>query len=82
MLVTISDMVLNFAKGTSASLFNDIQSSAMSACIVPDYPVLMTIPREPWFEVFETLTGQTISDRSFGIYYYGMLYENTSDAYV
>ncbi|KAL4773751.1 acid protease [Aspergillus nidulans var. acristatus] len=81
MLVTISDMVLNFANGTSASLFNDIQSSAMSACIVPDYPVLMTIPREPWFEVFETLTGQTISDRSFGIYYYGMLYENTSDAY-
>lgn len=82
MLVTISDLVLNFANGTNTSLFKGVQSSAMSACIVPDYPVLMTIPREPWFEMFEMSTGHFIKDRSFGLYYYGMLYEDKSDAYV
>lgn len=81
MLVTISDLVLNFANGTTYSLFNSIQSSAMSACIVPDYPVLMTMPRDPWFKKFETATGHSIDSRSFGIYYYGMIYENSSYAY-
>jgi hypothetical protein len=43
MLVTISDIVLHFANGTDASLFGGVQSSAITACIVPSYPVLMTI---------------------------------------
>jgi hypothetical protein len=82
MIVTISDLALNFANGTSASLFDGMRSSAISACIVPDYPVLMTLPREPYFERFEQFTGHTLSQRSFGIYYYGMLYPDSSALYV
>ncbi|RAO64782.1 uncharacterized protein BHQ10_000794 [Talaromyces amestolkiae] len=81
MLVVITDMVLNFANGTDASLFGGAESSAMSACIVPDYPVLLTLPLDPYFSAFQDLTGTLITDRSFGIYYYGMLYSNTSIAY-
>ncbi|KUL91883.1 hypothetical protein ZTR_01061 [Talaromyces verruculosus] len=81
MLVVITDMVLNFANGTDASLFGGAESSAMSACIVPDYPVLLTLPLDPYFLAFQDLTGTLITDRSFGVYYYGMLYSNTSIAY-
>ncbi|KAJ9217645.1 hypothetical protein DTO166G4_827 [Paecilomyces variotii] len=81
MFVTVTDMILNFANGSSASLFDGFQSSAMSACIVPDYPVLMTLPFEPYFEKFQMFTNQLIQERSYGIYYYGMLYSDVSDMY-
>ncbi|EED14742.1 aspartic-type endopeptidase, putative [Talaromyces stipitatus ATCC 10500] len=81
MLVTITDMVLNFANGTDASLFGGVESAAMTACIVPDYPVLLTLPYSPYFSTFQTFTGTAITARSFGIYYYGMLYSNASIAY-
>ncbi len=75
MLVTIIDIVLNFPNGTDASLFDGAQSSAMAACIVPDYPVLMTMPLDPYFSSFETLTNTSFTDRSLGLNYYGMLYD-------
>lgn len=74
MVVTITNIVLNFANGTDASLFDGIQSSAIAACIVPDYPVLMTMPLDPYFSSFQTLTNASITDRSFGVYFYGMIY--------
>jgi hypothetical protein len=74
MLVTITDIILNFPNGTDASLFDGVQSEAMPACIVPSYPVLMTVPLDPYFSTFESLTNASITDRSFGVYYYGMLY--------
>ena len=82
MLVTVSDLVLGFPNGTSVSLFDGLRSSAMSVCIVPDYPVLMTLPRDPYFNKFEDLTGTRMISRSFGVYYYGMIYDHASDAYV
>ncbi|KAF7897927.1 uncharacterized protein EAF01_008893 [Botrytis porri] len=74
MLVTITNMVLNFPNGTDASIFGGIESDAIQACIEPSYPVLLTIPTDPYFLNFEEITNQTISDRSFGMYYYGLLY--------
>ncbi|KAI9650390.1 hypothetical protein NHQ30_000404 [Ciborinia camelliae] len=79
MLVTITDMKLNFPNGTDASIFDGSESSAIRACIEPSYPVLLTVPTDPFFENFEALTGSNISDRSFGIYYYGMIYGAGSD---
>ena len=81
MLVTITDLELNFPNGTTASLFDGMQSSAILACIVPDYPVLMTLPRDPYFERFESLTNESFTDRGFGVYYYGMLYPNSASMY-
>ncbi|KAE8141234.1 aspartic peptidase domain-containing protein [Aspergillus pseudotamarii] len=81
MLVTITDLELNFPNGTTASLFDGMQSSAILACIVPDYPVLMTLPRDPYFERFESLTNESFSYRGFGVYYYGMLYPNPDSIY-
>ncbi|KAF9888039.1 hypothetical protein FE257_009303 [Aspergillus nanangensis] len=81
MLVTISDMVLNHVNGTDASLFNGLRSAAISACIVPDYPILMTIPRDPYFDRFEKWNNVYLPKRSFGVYYYGMIYMGSSPAY-
>lgn len=55
-------------------MFGSVQSTAIAACIVPSYPVLMTIPTDPYFDNFEVLTSESISGRSFGLYYHGMLY--------
>ncbi|KAH1921514.1 hypothetical protein KXV48_006142 [Aspergillus fumigatus] len=76
MLVTITDISLDWNNGTTRSLYDGSQSAAMSACIVPDYPVLMTIPYDPYFKRFSDITGDSILSygRSFGINYYGMLY--------
>lgn len=82
MLVTITDLVLHFVNGKKASLFDGSRASAMAACIVPDYPVLMTLPLDPYFNKFQRLTDQRISSRSFGVNYYGMLYDDPDQAYV
>ncbi|RHZ48577.1 putative aspartic-type endopeptidase [Aspergillus thermomutatus] len=83
MLVTITDISLNWSNGTTTSLYDGTQSTAMSACIVPDYPVLMTIPYEPYFKRFSSVTGDNIFSfgRSFGINYYGMLYPSGESPY-
>lgn len=75
LLVTITDMILNFPNGTDTSLFGAVEkSTVLAACIVPTYPVLMTIPTTPYFNNFETFTNENLPGRSFGLYYYGMLY--------
>jgi hypothetical protein len=82
MIVSITDLVLNFPNGTNYSLMGGIAANAISACLVPDYPVLMTLPLDPYFYDFQSATSEDISDRSFGLYYYGMLYEAGEATYV
>ncbi|KAE8152930.1 aspartic peptidase domain-containing protein [Aspergillus avenaceus] len=82
MLVTITDLQLNFPNGTNASLLDGLQSSAILACITPDFPTLMTLPLEPYFKRFQRLTKETINDRAFGISYYGMLYSAAASVYL
>jgi len=81
MVVTISDITLNLANGSSASLFGGVNSAAVTACIDPDYPTLMAIPYDPYFTNFETITDTFITDRAFGINYYGMLYDEDTKPY-
>ncbi|KAF1356139.1 hypothetical protein BDV97DRAFT_341126 [Delphinella strobiligena] len=45
MQVTIDDLELTYPNGTTASLFKGSISAALLACIVPDFPVMMTLPR-------------------------------------
>lgn len=81
LVVTITDIVLNFSNGTDASIFPASASAALQACIVPDYPVLMTLPLDPFFGNFQLLTGTNITDRSFGINFFGMRYSAGSRPY-
>lgn len=77
MLVSITDIVVNFPNGTDKSLMKDgpEPAKAMPACILPDYPTLLTIPFDPYFQNFADITDGFTQDRSFGLYYFGMLYD-------
>ncbi|KAK3686231.1 aspartic peptidase domain-containing protein [Podospora appendiculata] len=80
MLVTITDLVLNFPNGTNASLFPSARSTSISACIVPDYPVLMTMPFNPFFSNFINHTNATFGGgRSFGLNFFSVRYDDSKD---
>ncbi|CAK7236425.1 hypothetical protein SBRCBS47491_009632 [Sporothrix bragantina] len=74
MVLSITDLVLNFSNGTNASLFPGTASTALQACITPDYPVLMTLPYDPYFKAIETLTNATIEQRSTGLVFFANRY--------
>lgn len=79
MLVTISDIELSYPNGTSSSIFGESASAALSACIMPDYPVLMTLLLSPYYETFESIAGLTeygVDNHSYGINFYGQTYPN------
>lgn len=75
LMVTIGDIILNFPNGSTASLLQSSKDS-IAACIVPDYPVLMTMPLDPYFQAFQNLTGTSLADRTLGLAYYSMLYRD------
>lgn len=81
-LVTVTDITVDFANGTKANLFDGILSSAMSACVVLDYPALMTLPYNPYFIRFQKLTTTGSTSRTYGIQYYNILLPYPSRAYV
>ncbi|EPE04026.1 aspartic-type endopeptidase [Ophiostoma piceae UAMH 11346] len=79
LLVTVSDIVLNFANGTDASIFSASKAPAFLACLTPGLSTLMRLPLEPYFDNMMTLTKNDplkIS-RSLGVYYWNMRYEST-----
>lgn len=80
LLITIDNMIFNFPNGTSASLF-PTDSHSMSACIIPDYPVLMTIASDPYLVKFQDLTQTELSDRSNGMSYYSLNYDDGDEPY-
>ncbi|KAI1139320.1 acid protease [Hypoxylon sp. FL0543] len=82
MIVTITDMVLNFPNGTDVSIFPKSLSTALVACIVPDYPVLMTLPSDPFVDNFFELTGAAVDhERSFGINFFALRYSSDEQRY-
>ncbi|KAI0835924.1 acid protease [Hypoxylon sp. FL0890] len=82
MMVTITDMVLNFPNGTDVSIFPESLSTALAACIVPDFPVLMTIPSDPFVNNFFELTDAAGDhERSFGINFYALRYSSDEKRY-
>ncbi|KAL5449777.1 hypothetical protein PMIN05_001190 [Paraphaeosphaeria minitans] len=77
MLVTISDILLNWPNGTDMSIFMGSQSMAIQACISPSFAGLMSLPLS-YYNSFWSLAGGTPPDnkseaRSFGINYFTML---------
>lgn len=81
MVLSITDLTLNFANGTDSSIFPASASTALQVCLEPDYPALMTIPLDPYFQNFETLTNVTLSSRSLGIIYFANRYSPGDDRY-
>ncbi|KAK5138161.1 hypothetical protein LTR08_004856 [Meristemomyces frigidus] len=73
MSVTITGLVLDFPNGTS---FNILQAGTTVACLVPDYPYLMTLP----LDVLHTFnsasnTVDSGSGGGNGLQFSGMLYD-------
>lgn len=75
LLVTLSDILVNMVEGTSLSVFGDDSQTLLAACIDPGYPSLTTIPLDPYFESFQTITNATITGRSEGLEWYNMRYD-------
>ena len=77
LVVTITNIELNFANGSDASIFPASSSAAITACLTPALSTLMWIPFDPYFNKFMNLTNNNIFDmgRSVGIYYWNMRYE-------
>ncbi|KAK8139053.1 hypothetical protein PG984_002433 [Apiospora sp. TS-2023a] len=83
LVVTVSDMILNFPNGTNVSIFPQSRSTALAACIIPDYPTLLTLPFKPYVENFQALTGMNNDlERSFGLNYYSIRYTRGNVPYV
>lgn len=76
LVVSVTDLILNFENGTSASLFPESQSDAISTCIDPQQAVGVQIPLDPYFNNWMTYTDNSIysMNRSFGLYWYNMRY--------
>lgn len=81
MLVTINDIVLHFPNGTDASIVAKTSNGSFPACIVPDFPVLMTLATNPYFSLFQEYTKTSISERSSGQQYYSVLYNDGDEPY-
>lgn len=83
LVVTVSDMILNFPNGTNVSIFPQSRSTALAACIIPDYPTLLTLPFKPYVENFQALTGMNNDlERSLGLNYYSIRYTRGNVPYV
>jgi hypothetical protein len=81
MVVTISDILLNWPNGTDTSIFMGSQSAAIQACISPSFAGLMSLPLS-YYNKFWSLAGGTSPGdqpyaRSFGINYFTMLFDPT-----
>ncbi|RYP07315.1 hypothetical protein DL765_009192 [Monosporascus sp. GIB2] len=81
MLVVIDDVVLNFPNGTDTSIVARTSSGPFDACIIPDYPVMMTIAYDPYMLRFMEHTNTSISQRSYGVSYYSLLYDDGDEPY-
>lgn len=81
LVVTISDIVLNFKDGSSQSLLPPSAGYAVRACLSPDAPV-MTLSQDIFnnFLVSSEYSGND-PDRSHGINFWGMVVKS-EDAYV
>ncbi|KAH0365833.1 hypothetical protein KCU65_g5806, partial [Aureobasidium melanogenum] len=80
MVVFIADLSLSFPNGTTANLFQSAASS-LKACIEPDYPVLITLPRNPYYNDLQLAADipDLPQQHSGGINFYGLVYPSNYD---
>lgn len=80
LLAVIDDIILHFLNGTEASLVRSTDSS-FEACIVRDFPDMVSMAYDPYMESFMGLTNTSISQRSLGLSYYTLLYDDGDSPY-
>ncbi|KAM3548493.1 hypothetical protein MY1884_009160 [Beauveria asiatica] len=79
-IVTIRDIVLNFRNGTDKSIFpSDNGGTALLACVHPELPSLMDMPRTPHFSNLLGATGLVEGKRSTGIHWWNVLVSTKSN---
>ncbi|KAJ8124325.1 hypothetical protein O1611_g9317 [Lasiodiplodia mahajangana] len=81
-VVTVSDIILHFPNGTDASIVTAAGGGGFPACLVPDYPGLMTLADDPYFEEFQMVTNASITQRSGGQEFWTMLYDDGTDPFM
>lgn len=81
MVVTVDDILLHFPNGTDVSIVASTPNGSFDACIVPDYPVMMTIAYDPYMTMFMEVTNTSLSQRTFGLAYYSLLYDEGAEPY-
>ncbi|KAI1108386.1 aspartic peptidase domain-containing protein [Nemania sp. NC0429] len=81
MLVTIDDIILHFPNGTDTSIVTSTSNGSFPACLVPDFPGLMTLASNPYFSKFEEHTNTSIQERTYGAEYYTVLYNDGDEPY-
>lgn len=74
LLMTLSDVRVNFVDGTQKSIFPDDSQSLVTACVDPSYPTLTTMLSSPYWSNFQKFTDASISGRSLGLEWYNMRY--------
>lgn len=72
MYVTVTNMILGFPNGTTADM---LWPSTLSACLQPDFPTVISLRGNPYFDNFENLTGTSSVNNSHGIYWWAPVYE-------
>ena len=72
MVVTVSDIEMDFNNGTTISLQGESRGTALEMCLQPDYEII-TIPYDYW-EIFLINAGGTYLGRTDGLHDYGEQY--------
>jgi hypothetical protein len=80
LLVSITDINMRYPNGTTFSLFGGSHSTGLNACIDPGFPTAITMPYTYW-ETFEEICQCETSERSFGVNFYGMIFDNSMPRY-
>ncbi|EHK22950.1 uncharacterized protein TRIVIDRAFT_230713 [Trichoderma virens Gv29-8] len=73
MIVSIADIVLNFVNGTDTSLFPDSKGTILTACLIPERPMLMDMPRTPYFDNLLDAIGNEEFGRSTGVDWWNVI---------
>ncbi|KAJ4865508.1 hypothetical protein T069G_02038 [Trichoderma breve] len=81
MVVSIADIVLNFVNGTDFSLFPDSKGTLLTACLIPERPTLMDMPRSPYFDNLLEAIGNEEFKRSTGIDYWNVILNPSMSMY-
>ncbi|KAI6756210.1 hypothetical protein HG530_011946 [Fusarium avenaceum] len=74
MVVSISDMILNFQNGTDTSLFEQRNGgTTLQACLLPDMPIVMAMPYDPYFYNLGIAIDNGEVSRSMGIDFWNVV---------
>ncbi|KAM4063719.1 peptidase aspartic [Hirsutella rhossiliensis] len=74
MTVPLRDIVLNFANGTNASIFpRENGGTVLRACLLPERPVIMDMPRTPYFKNLLAGIGNLEYSRSASIDWWSVI---------